>query len=361
MPKYDLLETIRKSERQRIARRLLELKDGLKSEIPVKTLDNLLLATWNIREFDSGSFGSRSDEAMLYIAEIIDHFDLVAVQEVRDNLDGLYRLKEVLGRWWDVIFTDVTEGTAGNNERMAFLYDSRKVRFGGLSGEVVLPEEKDENGLLQPIRQLVRTPMMVGFKAGWYDFVMVTVHLIYGEAKADAPERVREAELLSDFLAKRADDPTAWSKNMVLLGDFNIFRPDNLTFEKIVANFYIPEALQKLPSNVPQDKHYDQIAFRSPFVKEFREKIESGELTVHAGVFNCFNYIYRESDERIKAYQTEMGEAYLTKSNGNPRTEAERSAYYKTYWRTHQISDHLPMWIEIPINRSAAYLQELLK
>jgi endonuclease/exonuclease/phosphatase family metal-dependent hydrolase len=361
MPKYELLETIRKSERQRIARRLLDLKAGLKTQVPAKTLDNLVLATWNIREFDSGSFGSRSDEAMLYIAEIIDHFDLVAVQEVRDNLDGLYRLKEVLGRWWDVIFTDVTEGTAGNNERMAFLFDSRKVRFGGLSGEVVLPEEKDENGLLQPVRQLVRTPMMVGFKAGWYDFVMVTVHLIYGEDKADAPERVREAALLSDFLAKRADDPTAWSKNMVLLGDFNIFRPDNLTFEKIAANFYIPEALQKLPSNVPQDKHYDQIAFRSPFVKEFRDRIDSGELQVHAGVFNCFDFVFRESDERIKTYQDEMGAAYLTKSNGKIRTETERSTYYKTYWRTHQISDHLPMWIEIPINRSVPYLQELLK
>lgn len=361
MPSYDLLDSLRKSERQRIARRLIDLKEGLRAEIPVKTLDNLLLATWNIREFDSGSFGKRSDEAILYIAEIIDHFDLVAVQEVRDDLEGLYRLKEVLGRWWDVIFTDVTEGAAGNNERMAFLFDSRKVRFGGLSGEVVLPEEKDEEGILRPVRQLVRTPMMVGFKAGWYEFVLVTVHLIYGEAKADPDDRVREAELLSNFLAKRADDPTAWSKNMVLLGDFNIFKPENRTFEKIAANFYIPEALQKLPSNVPQNKHYDQIAFRSPFVNDFRKKIESGKIKVHAGVYNYFEQVYSMKDERLKTYQNEMGEAYLVNSAGEARTDEEKSNYYKTYWRTHQMSDHLPMWIEIPINRSLQYLQDLLK
>ena len=361
MPNYEILEAMRKSERQRIARRLLDLKDGLKENIPVKTLDNLLLATWNIREFDSASYGKRSDEAILYIAEIIDHFDLVAVQEVRDDLEGLYRLMKMLGKWWDVIFTDVTEGAAGTNERMAFLFESRKVRFGGLSGEVVLPEEKDESGVLRPVRQLVRTPMMVGFKAGWYEFVLVTVHLIYGEDKPDSEERVREAELLSNFLAKRADDPTAWSKNMVLLGDFNIFKPDNLTFEKIATNFFIPQALQKLPSNVPQNKHYDQIAFRSPFINDFREKIESGQIKVYAGVFNYFEHVYREGDERLKAYREEMGASLEVNSRGEPRTEEGKASYFKTYWRTHQMSDHLPMWIEIPINRSVQYLQDFLK
>jgi hypothetical protein len=43
---------------------------------------------------------------------------------------------------WKYLLTDVTEGEPGNQERMAFLYDSRKVRFGGLAGEVMIPPRK---------------------------------------------------------------------------------------------------------------------------------------------------------------------------------------------------------------------------
>lgn len=49
----------------------------------------MLIATWNIREFDKPSYGKRADEMICYIAEIIGRFDLVAVQEVSENLEGL--------------------------------------------------------------------------------------------------------------------------------------------------------------------------------------------------------------------------------------------------------------------------------
>ena len=56
----------------------------LDQEVPPKVVDrNLLLATWNIREFDTRNHGVRGDESMSYIAEIVSRFDLVAVQEVR--------------------------------------------------------------------------------------------------------------------------------------------------------------------------------------------------------------------------------------------------------------------------------------
>ena len=88
MPLYTPVKKIKlKKTRSRTAQRLLDLKEALQ-EIPVKTLDkNILIATWNIREFDSAAYGKRSTEAMAYITEIIDRFDLVAVQEVRDDLD----------------------------------------------------------------------------------------------------------------------------------------------------------------------------------------------------------------------------------------------------------------------------------
>ena len=45
----------------------------------------------------------------------------------------------ILGPDWDFIATDVTEGIAGNRERMVFIYNRGKVWFRNIAGELVLP------------------------------------------------------------------------------------------------------------------------------------------------------------------------------------------------------------------------------
>lgn len=336
-------------EIQRIADGLLGLKAGLRENIPAKRFDKLLLATWNIREFDSPAYGKRSDEAIYYIAEIIDHFDLVAVQEVRDDLDGLRRVMRLLGNNYKVLFTDVTEGRPGNKERTAFIYDTRKVEMGGLAGELVVPPTMMDE---LPNGQFARTPYVVGFKTRWYKFMVVTAHLIYGEGKASAEDRVKEAKVLSQLLAHRADNANAWSDTIVLLGDFNIFNPESETFKAIAEHFRIPEEVAALKTNVPQSKHFDQIAFRTPYLGH----LFSVKYPVKTGIFNFYDYVYRPSDESL--YQEEIGERYHTNSKGEARTESEKTNYYKTYWRTHQMSDHFPLWIELPIDRSQQFLEE---
>jgi endonuclease/exonuclease/phosphatase family metal-dependent hydrolase len=57
----------------------------------------LLLTTWNIREFESSKYGPRQREALYHIAEIIDHFNIVAVQEVRQDLSSLEQVMGILG------------------------------------------------------------------------------------------------------------------------------------------------------------------------------------------------------------------------------------------------------------------------
>ena len=42
------------------------------------------------------------------------------------------------------------------------------------------------------------------------------------------------------------------------------------------------------------------------------------------------------------------------------RTERQRTTYYKG-WRTYQMSDHLPMWIELRTDFADSYLKELVK
>ncbi len=346
---------------RRTADRLLKLRRQLVDEgPPTKSLDTLLLATWNIREFDSPAYGPRLPEALFYIAEIISHFDLVAIQEVREDLTALEKIKQMLGASWHYIATDVTEGKAGNRERMAFLYDTRKVRFGGLAGEIVIPpvEIKNANGKkirYDPTRQLYRTPFICGFHAGWAKFMLCTVHILYGKNQAQNPQREEEIRLLAEFLAKRATSDSSWSRNLVLLGDFNIFRRKDTTLQALTtAGFEIPPELQNVPAtNTGKTKrHYDQITF-APRHRHF-------ETTGRAGVFNYFKSVFRDTEEELETYKSAMGAALLTTSKGKPRDAKGQRKYYRTYWRTHQMSDHLPMWVELKIDFGEEYLQDLV-
>lgn len=275
MPYYAGLKNERPEVRKRVAAGLLRLRQSLiDQKVPTRTVaGDVLIASWNIREFDSKKFGGRLTDAYYYIAEILSHFDLIAIQEVRNDLSSLNRVRSLLGSWWKYVVTDVTDhGLGGNDERMAFLYDSRKVNFGGLAGEIVLPPQVDKDVL-----QFARTPFVCGFQAGWAKIDLCTVHIFYGDAKPLDARRLAEIKNLADFLAKRAkkaaQPPPAASgelkirppepDTLILLGDFNIFDPKDATLKAITdAGFAIPKVLtdRKSGSNVAKDKFYDQIA-----------------------------------------------------------------------------------------------------
>ena len=84
---YGLKRAIRnKDERDKVIDKLIALRNRLDAHLPPKDADqNLLLATWNIRDFDKENrrgFGKRSPESFYYIAEIISRFDFITVQEI---------------------------------------------------------------------------------------------------------------------------------------------------------------------------------------------------------------------------------------------------------------------------------------
>ncbi len=335
---------------RRIAQRLLLLKKGIKDSIPERTIEStLLIATWNIREFDSPKYGSRSKECLFYIAEIISSFDIVALQEVNEDLVALKEVMKILGDWWKFITTDVTEGTQGNKERLALLFDTRKVRFGGLAGEVVLPPIEEKKKTIGPSEQFYRTPPLIGFKSGWFDFVICTVHIVYGEGVKEDPKRIAEIKKISSFLAERSKEPYAWAKNWILLGDFNIFKPSDATFKAITdAGFLIPEEL-KIPTNILHEKHFDQIAFI------LEDKAAKRMKNIRAGVFDYYDYVYKLDADDEKVYGNEMGKKYSEKDTAAKKTNA-----YKD-WRTYQMSDHLPKWVEVKIDFGEEYLIEKSK
>ena len=339
---YSGIKAIRDvAERARTIAGLKALRPALSAQIPAKsTNDTLLLATWNIRELDAGRYGPRSDESYFFIAEILSRFDLIAVQELRQSLYPLQRLQRILGNWWDFIVTDVTLGTAGNAERMAYLYDRRKVSFTGLAAELVLP--KKVGATTEPL-QFARSPYVAGFQAGWAYLTLLTTHIYYGDDVAVDPRRLQEITDFAQTAAKNADkystapqpEPGKVSDpgNLILLGDFNIFGREDVTFQAITdAGFVVPPELQQLPgSNVARNRHYDQIA-------HYR-KLSKLRTTGRAGVFDFYEHVYRDAT------------AYDAVRNGRGSSFNE--------WRTYQMSDHLPMWIEFAVDDSAAYLDSL--
>jgi endonuclease/exonuclease/phosphatase family metal-dependent hydrolase len=347
VPDYRLLDGMAEADRARTVAALQRLRSGLDRELPRKTLDDtMLLATWNIRELDSSKYGERTDEAYLYLAEIVSRFDVVAVQEVRNDLGGLRRLTAALGPHWRWIVTDVTAGRSGNGERMSFLYDTRTVEFTGLASELVLPPLPGG----APSEQVARTPFAAGFRAGWATFQLATVHIVYGSDRADDERRVAEIAAVAEALGDRAEDPHNWPRTLVLLGDFNIFSRSDVTMTALEqAGWAVPSELHHIPgSNVPKNKHYDQIAVRADPAER-----RHFQTTGRAGVLDFFDDVLRDEDEAD--YAAAMGRNYRRTKQGQRRNAAGRRRYYRA-WRTFQLSDHLPRWIEVVTEYSGEYL-----
>jgi endonuclease/exonuclease/phosphatase family metal-dependent hydrolase len=337
-------------KRDRIARRLLKLRKQIREEVPPRAVtDALLLATWNIRDFDDNKFGHgpRLDESFYYIAEIISSFDLIAVQEVNKDTSALRKVMSILGPNWDYMATDITEGPGGNNERTAFIFDKSKILFRNIVGEIVLPDSI----LIEEKRQFARTPFYVSFQAGWFKFDICTVHLYYGSDSGEGLERrIAEIDSIAKFLADRA---RKYDGNFIVLGDFNIVSPEHRTMEALLNHgFEIPEPLRGNPSNMLGTKHYDQIAFITR-----KEELQLGDAQKNAGAFNYYKSVYTPDE-----FETYAGLPGATPESVNHWDSAtEKQKYYEKEWRTWQMSDHLPLWVQLKIDFSDRYLQALCK
>jgi endonuclease/exonuclease/phosphatase family metal-dependent hydrolase len=171
------------------------------------------------------------------------------------------------------------------------------------------------------------------------------VHIYYGEGDAGLRRRNEEIRRETAALAARAksDSDSDADSYFIALGDFNIVGRDHETMQSLQTNdFEVPAVLQEVPgSNVPKDKFYDQIAVWTG--KSKRRKGYTRIHTYRAGVFDYFETVFKTEEEAI--YRPRM------KKLGSQEE-------YKSYsqWRTHQMSDHLPMWIELRIDFSNEYL-----
>lgn len=336
----------------RIIKNLIMLREGL-STIPDKLADkNLIMASWNIKEF--GHTKQRLPESYFYIAEIMSRFDLIAVQEVKSTLKDLDIVIRLLGDDWKYIINDVTEGPEGNRERSAYIYDTTRIRFSGLAGEIIFWEELTKD---MEVKQLKRTPFITGFEAGWKEFAIINFHLHPGDDDEDTETRRQELELLLKTLEEKKKKGHLWTDNLILSGDFNLYEgatKDDSNVQMINdAGFFEVQSLKGVKTNVSQTETYDRLFISSNDYFEFGKNaagIDKGS------VFLLFDYVFKLGDEDI--YQEFMEDHYT----GNKDTSEPGffESYFKNPWRKNQMSDHLPIWIELIIDSSDEFLDEKL-
>jgi endonuclease/exonuclease/phosphatase family metal-dependent hydrolase len=291
------------------------------------TDDNLIIGTWNIRSFgrvypawdENPDSPKRNLRALACIAEVVRCFDVIAIQEVKRDTSGLrLLLDEFLGPDWGLIVSDVSAGSAGNAERLAFIFDRRRVQPSGLAGEIVLPPTPAGD----PAQQFDRTPYIVGFRSGSDPFALLTAHIRYGDTPA---ARRPELQALAGYVAREIRDRSRTGgeeQNVIVLGDFNIDeRKENPLFQAFISTgLIVPRPLHGLKTTFgTQPKYYDQIAW---FM---------GELdlltTEQAGVIDFSAAVFQELTRMQMSYR---------------------------------VSDHFPLWVEFTIDRSTEQMAQTL-
>lgn len=314
-----------------IAQGLLALKQRIAAAgVPASKRDESFnLATWNIREFGRKP---RSQTAIHYIAEIINQFDLLSLVELREDLGDLQRVMQLLGPTWRVVYSGVVPDRGGNGERCAFLYDHRVMVFNGLAAMAMPARTRVGDEYLLLDRLWWRMPYMASFRAGSFDFVVIAVHIRWGKSLGD---RQQELALLARWLADFRTSAQAIDPDLIVLGDFNLPDRAGPLFQALTAHgLQVPRAMQgqTFGSNLARNKHYDQILQypSASYPESFADC--GGVLDFHLS-------------------EAQIPELFPPDAFG--RLTLPRYTY--------ELSDHLPLWIQVRCDNDAAWLEQRIQ
>lgn len=293
------------------------------AKIPSSSLDESLnICTWNIRHWGQKR---RMRFSLHCIAEIFNQFDLIAVTELRRNVSELKYVLSLLGPYWKAVFSDYTTDAGGNKERIAFVYDVRAVKFTGLAAETDGPRKKDRaTGQYVPKFNWWRKPYLASFRAGYFDFVLLAVHLQWGTEAG----RKKELSELAKWVKEFQKDEYRIDRDVIALGDFNIPSYDSDLYEAVSQyGLSAPESILNLEhgSNLMKNKRYDQI---------LHHPILTGSVfSEHGGIID----FYKGNHKSLKPY------SHLSKKKF-----------------TYELSDHLPLWVQLNLNVEDEQLERLI-
>ncbi|MGE4651102.1 MAG: endonuclease/exonuclease/phosphatase family protein, partial [Myxococcota bacterium] len=207
------------------------------------------LASFNIRIY---STGSRDDTELALIADRLQQFDLVAIQELRDE-EVVQRTLAMLadrGHTYEAMISDPVG--RGLSERYAFFWRPKKVD--ALDAGTVWPDIDDD---------FIREPFYASFRAGTFDFTLITIHVIFGDGVGG---RRAEALLLDDvYHSVQDEDPN--EQNVMLLGDFNL-PPEDTGMDEI-DTILDPLLSGAVRTTISDASLYDNFWWESAFLSEW--------------------------------------------------------------------------------------------
>lgn len=315
--------------------------------VPPRADDRLLLACWNIANF---GVQNRSDGALDLLAHICGKFDLIAVQEVNENWHPLAQMVDRLGPTWDFIMSD----TAGNSERLAFVFDRARVTPKQLFGEIALRARdfpKRDVTINYTFRRVPkvktfkdvafepfdRNPFIGSFACGSIDVTLANCHLYYGaggnptnlELQTKYARRVMEIHALASWADKRAEKSTTYDQDIILLGDMNVptMGPDQASYSALIEYGMKPLKYASRVgggSNLSGKNTYDQMAFAP-------DRLQARILDY--AVFDFDNAVF----------------AGLWRKLSGIESKKKRTTAFRKHVNYH-LSDHRPLWVQLDVS-----------
>ncbi len=367
-----------------------EFNDSGRSHgLPARRVDSFVVASWNLRQFGTiqgkkESERRRDIEAFRLIASIISHFDLVAIQEVKDDLASLRELVQLLPDY-DMVVSDTT----GNVERLAYLYRTGRVRRTELAAEIDIPMDEVQAKLKanwQAFRDALedygkqkqanpkfsgrvklpspigfeRAPHCISFEAGPLDaptrFLAFNTHIVFGQ-KSD---RTAEFQAFLDWLYQR------WSRidrifapNFLIFGDMNaeVAKGDLKTSRKELLEF-IEKAdkdskskARRRASNAAERKLIDQQITLFPFTKDtkFLKVPAIGSNLSKTERFDQIILMVRNLEAKNPGPGLwEVGVLDLPTLVSDALGGTQSAKFVEDRIKQ-QISDHLPIWLRVEL------------
>jgi len=195
--------------------------------------ETLTLATWNVRIL---SDGSRTDQELIQIAEIMARYDFIAVQEVRDT-EVLDRLMAMLAGYDYIASEPVGRGV---KEIYAFVFNTAIVD--SIGAAYLFPDPGD---------LFIREPFVGHFESGDFDFTVITIHLLYGDS---ASHRRGELVWLDEVLSA-VDAANGPEDDVLFVGDYN-FHANDRGWQ---IDSHVPLVASDIKTTITDTSSYDNI------------------------------------------------------------------------------------------------------
>ncbi len=234
---------------------------------------DLRVCSFNIRVF---SDKSRDDNELDYITKLLEACDITALQELRDE-NVLRRTVAMLERRGYPAAYDISPPVGrGVKEHYAFLYRADKVRQ--TSPGRLYPEQRDE---------FIREPYFASFRAGEFDFTLLTIHLLYGKSERDRRPELEELARVYAYV----QDADPGEQDIILLGDFN-FDPGDRGWDGLSRLPTMTALLNEpIKTTITDTSLYDNFWFETRHLREY---------TGQSGVWNFDETMFGNDDNRAK-------------------------------------------------------------